>query len=350
MPTSGRWFVVGSFVLGCASAPPPPVAAPPRDLKAEKQLESVAADHEQVAAKLGAVGEHDRERCEFQVGDCKIEVKDQRDELMVKEQLTECRVMTDEAGVLRCMADGLVKHQKHAALAGFYSNDISCMQTVLACTEDLTRTAKDAAVMARAGQRERELRAVAHGAAAMNAMAAVDDEVSYLRATLPPSATDACAPDDVFEACTRAANSYEDQFEAELDKDDFHADVALGLLDQLAKARTSCGQPQLACLSTTLESHGLYPEGKKWVTRNFSALERREELGSALPAGARTRCINQASKEHQSRIVDAYVAYARESVLFFRVQLDKAFLAMHESQLACLESHAPRSSARAASR
>ena len=63
---------------------------------------------------------------------------------------------------------------------------------------------------------------------------------------------------------------------------------AYGLLDQLAKARTSCGQPQLACLSTTLESHGLFPEGKKWVTRNFSALERREELGSALPAGART--------------------------------------------------------------
>src|SRR5882724_10651290 len=102
MWTPGRWLVVGSFVIGCAGAPPPPVAAPPRDLKAEKQLQSVAAEHEQVEAKLGAVEAHDRERCEFQVGDCKIEVKDQRDELMVNEQLTECHVMTDETGVLRC--------------------------------------------------------------------------------------------------------------------------------------------------------------------------------------------------------------------------------------------------------
>jgi hypothetical protein len=274
-------------------------------------------------------------------------VKDQRDELMEHESLTECRVMADESGVQRCMADGLVKKMKHAALAGFYSSDISCMQAVLACTDDLSRTAKDAAVMARAGKRERELRSLPRGALATSAMASVDDQVGYLRATLPPSASDACAPDEKFESCTRDANRYEDAFEAELDKDDFKPDMALGLLEQLAKARSACSQPQLSCLSTTLESHGLYPEGKKWVTRNFAALERRDEIGSALSAGTRSRCINSASKEHQSHIVDAYVAYARESVLFFRVQLDKAFLAMHESQVACLKSHAPQS-ARAA--
>jgi hypothetical protein len=40
--------------------------------------------------------------------------------------------------------------------------------------------------------------------------------------------------------------------------------------------------------------------------------------------------------------VNAYVAYSREAVLYFRVQLDKAFLEMHESQLACLKGRAAR--------
>jgi hypothetical protein len=301
---------------------------------------SVAAEHDQVESRLGTVSDHDREQCEFRVGDCKILVKEQREDLMTAEELSECRVMPDSSGVMRCVADGLVQRRKQGKLAAFYSSATSCIRTVLACTDELTKTAADGAATVRAGAREQELRAVPRGAAAMNAMAAAEDEVSYLRATLPPSQTTACEAGDTLEQCTRAANAAEDQFETELAKNDFDKDVALSLLERFAKARAACSEPQIACLQTTLESHGLYPEGKKWVAKNFEALERREELGASVAAGARARCINGASKEHQARIVGAYVAYSHEAVLFFRVQLDKAFLSMHESQLACLKSHA----------
>jgi hypothetical protein len=194
----------------------------------------------------------------------------------------------------------------------------------------------------RAGQRERELRLSKRGAAATSAIAAVEEKVHYLRATLPPSQASACQPSDEQERCVKAATDYEDRFEAELEKDAFKPDSALDVLERGAKAREQCTAPEIACLSTTLEAHGLYPEGKKWVERNFDALERREQTGAAVAPAVRTRCINQGSKQHQGQIVSAYVAYVHDPVLFFRVQLDKAFLAMHESQVACLSAHLPR--------
>lgn len=333
------------FLAGCAAPEPPKVAAPPRDLAGERRLAAVTVERDAAEAKLLAVDAHDRERCEFQVGDCKILVHDQRDELMSSEELVECRVMPDEDGITRCVADELVKRRKQGPLATLYASDVECMHTVLACTDQLQKNAKDEAVQVRAGQREKDLRRSKRGAAASSAIAALDEKVHYLRATLPPSQSTACQPDDDRDRCVKAATDYEDQFEAELEKDDFHSDAALDLLEKEAKARAQCSAPEIACLSTTLEAHGLYPEGKKWVERNFEVLERREKTGVAVAPGVRNRCISQASKQHQGQIVNAYVAYVHDPVLFFRVQLDKAFLAMHESQVACLSAHLPRSNA-----
>jgi hypothetical protein len=341
-----RYLYALCFTLaGCAEAEPPRTPAPPpRDAAGERRLAAVSAERDETETKLAAVPQRDREHCEFRVGDCKIMVNDARDGLMKSEELDQCRVMSDAAGVTRCMADELVKRRKQAALADLYSSEVSCMRTVLSCTEELAQDARSAAVEQRAGQREREMHRTKRGGAALNAISAVEDKIAYLRATLPPSASKACQASEEAERCATAANDYEDQFEAELDKDDFRADAALALLEKSAKARTTCSQPELSCLTKTLESHGLYPEAKKWVTRNFDALEQRDAAGGALSPGTRGKCIAEASKVHQGKIVDAYLAYVHESVLFFRVQLDKAFLAMHEAQLACMTSHQPRHS------
>jgi hypothetical protein len=352
MRTSNRTYGYALFLVitGCAAPEPPKVAAPPpRDLAGEKRLAAVTVERDETEAKLVAVDARDRERCEFQVGDCKILVHDQRDELMSSEQLSECRVMEDESGVTRCIADELVKRRKQGELATLYASDVECMHTVLSCTDQLRRNAQDAAVQVRAGQREKDLRHSKRGVAATSAIAALQEKVHYLRATLPPAQSSSCEPDDARDRCDKTVSDYEDQLEAELEKDDFHTEAALDVLERQAKAREQCSAPEIACLSTTLEAHGLYPEGKKWVERNFEALERREQTGIVVAPGVRNRCLNQASKQHQGQIVNAYVAYVHDPVLFFRVQLDKAFLAMHESQVACLSAHLPRSSSGQAS-
>lgn len=340
--TSKRWSecALALALAGCAGSVPPLAAPPARNPEAERRLEVAADLREETEAKLAAVPPRGREKCEFQVGDCAILVGEERDRLMKTEQLSECNVMPDRAGKTRCLADELVKRQKHAELAALYANDTACMRTVLACTAQLDKDAARVAVEVRAGERQRELAALPRGAAATSAAAIAEAKIGYLRSTLPPSQATACEPGDEVDRCTRAAATYEDQFEAELDKDDYDPGVALGLLEQFAKAHSLCREPEIVCLSKTLEAHGLYPEAKKWVASNLALLERRQELSVGLPQRTRTRCISGASKEHQPHIVGAYVAYAREPVLYFRIQLDKAFLAMHESQVACLGSQA----------
>src|SRR5689334_12178291 len=151
-------FTLGLLLSGCAApevvrAPAPP----PRDLAGERTLSSVSAEREATQAKLSAVGEHDRERCEFRVGDCKILVDEQRESLMNSEELDHCKVMADQAAVTQCLAEELVKRRKQAALADLYANEVSCMKTVIACTDKLGEDARSAAVEQRAGQRERAM-------------------------------------------------------------------------------------------------------------------------------------------------------------------------------------------------
>jgi hypothetical protein len=344
--TRGLEWVVAVVLSGCAQPAPPAVAPPARNLDAERRLDGAATVREEVEAKLAAVLRRDRERCEFQVGDCAIQVDEERDQLMKSERLVECNVMPDRAAKTRCLADELVKREKHADLAALYGNDTACMRTVLECVDQLDKSAARVAVEVRAGERQRELAALPRGAAATSAAATTEAKAGYLRSTLPPSQATACEPGDEVERCIRAANADEDSFEKELDKDDYDPAIALGLLERSAQARLLCGKPELDCLSKTLEAYGLYPEAKKWVASNLALLERRQELSVGLPQAPRARCVNGASKEHQARIVDAYVAYVHEPVLFFRMKLDKAFLAMHESQVACLASQ-PRGPARA---
>jgi hypothetical protein len=238
----------------------------------------------------------------------------------------------------------LVKRRKHAELSAFYSNDTACMRTVLACTDKLEENAARAAVEVRAGERRRALTALPRGAAADNLAGSDQAKTEYLRATLPPSQRTACEPGDDVATCTRAAATDRKRIDAELLKEDYDPEVALGLLEQFAKGNSLCQTPEIACLSKTLETQGLYPEAKQWVARNFALLERRQELSATVSQRSRARCLTGASNEHQAHIVSAYVAYAHEPVLYFRMELDKAFLVMHEAQITCLTSQAPRQS------
>lgn len=343
--TPSRWYLcpLALALAGCAELPPPP-AAPARDLDAERKLHAVTVEREEVEAKLAVVVLAHREKCEFQVGDCVILVNEQRDDLMNAEELSACNVMPDRAGKTTCMAEQLMKRGKHTELSAFYASDTACMRTVLACTDLLDQNAAEVAVEVRAGERRRALAALPRGAAAGN-LAGIDQaKTEYLRSTLPPSRRAACEPGDEAIACTRAATAHKTSFETELLKEDYDPEVALGLFEQFARATSLCRTSEIVCLSKTLETQGLFQEAKLEVVRNFAALERRQELSARASQKSQARCLSGPSNEHQARIVSAYVAYAHEPVLYFRMQLDRAFLAMHEAQVTCLTSQALRPS------
>jgi hypothetical protein len=76
------------------------------------------------------------------------------------------------------------------------------------------------------------------------------------------------------------------------------------------------------------------------VDRNFGLLERRRKLASELPLDVADSCLNDTAAARQDALVTAYQRYSNETVLFFTVELHKAFAAMHEAQIRCLSSHA----------
>jgi hypothetical protein len=79
----------------------------------------------------------------------------------------------------------------------------------------------------------------------------------------------------------------------------------------------------------------VFPESRKWVERNLALLTQRQTLAAGAAAQGAS-CIADLQAEHQAEIVAAYVSYAREPVLYFRTQLDKAFLKLHQAQVSCL--------------
>jgi hypothetical protein len=88
-------------------------------------------------------------------------------------------------------------------------------------------------------------------------------------------------------------------------------------------------------LLSALPRYGVFPESRKWVERNLALLTQRQTL-AAGDAERGAACIQDLQAEHQAEIVAAYVTYAREPVLYFRTQLDKAFLKLHQAQVSCL--------------
>ena len=84
-----------------------------------------------------------------------------------------------------------------------------------------------------------------------------------------------------------------------------------------------------------MRSYGV-PESRKWVDRNLGLLSERQDLLARVSLASGNHCVTALQQQHQAGIVSAYVTYVREPVLYFRTQLDKAFLALHQAQVSCL--------------
>ncbi|HVU01673.1 MAG TPA: hypothetical protein VHE30_07975 [Polyangiaceae bacterium] len=331
-------FVGAWLAVGCVEALPPPVVVQ-HDPSAVKRMEAARTEHDELEATLALVVKPRREQCEFSNGDCRILVSDERDAIIKKEDLSDCNALPDPVGRLGCVASALRARGKEGELASFYEYESSCTKALLACTSELDARAAANAVEARADARRRELELSPKGALASSLPDAARARVEYLRATLPPAASASCDLSDSITECVSALSSRKDELSSMFRDESYAAPDALSLHQSIEAAEAKCRDPEIECLTHALEPYGLFPEARKWVERNMAELGQRSELASRVSPRTRASCTVSASTEHQDRIVQAYVAYTREPVLYFRERLDKAFLSLHDSEIACL-SHA----------
>jgi hypothetical protein len=273
-------------------------------------------------------------------GDCTLQVAEERSRLVSALRLDPCETAPDSEAKSTCIIAQLAPAGREHELTSYLSLDTWCLGKLTACVTSKADEDRVAALDARYASRKRELESAPGSVKARGAVAVTRARVEYLRATLPPDALNVCKPDASVESCLAPIKSEQEALLGRLKADDYDPKAALASYAQSAQAEAACGKPELECLTGVLSSYGVYPESRKWVDRNLDLLNQRQDLFGQVSDDAKTRCVATAQKELQGEIVSSYVAYVHQQVLFFRMQLDKSFMKLHESEVGCLQARA----------
>jgi hypothetical protein len=280
----------------------------------------------------------EQEACELRAGDCRLLVSEKRDKFLQNQSTVTCR-QPDPDLEARCVTNELLTHGDLSLATDYYEAELWCLDKLLECLSARKEKAKDDAVVARAASRRTEVEQSDTGTAALARVSLADAKIKYVRATLPPDAEEACAEVKTKESCLETARKGETAYVEEFDKPEqtYQRARAAKRLDELTKAQAECYQPELDCLLSRLPRYGETAETRKLLEQNFKLLEQRQRLIVKLGEGAGQICIEQGTTANQPEIVRSYVAYVREPVLFFRMQLHRAFRTLHQAQIDCLK-------------
>jgi hypothetical protein len=324
-------FVVLGLVCGCAVGPP---LATRDDGASERRVQQARAKYGDLQERLrGALVEHVAS-CKMTGDDCTHQVAEARGRLANKYGLP-CDDQPDADSKSACVKSQLEGHGHSRELAEYFALENWCVSKLLVCTADLASQTHQAEVEKRFAQRQQTLESAPASQAAQIAAVAQRAQIDYLRSSLPPEASTLCpAPADP-DACQQRASNEAKLLGDRLRQEPYDPVAAVTAYEASKHLEASCQRPTLECLLSALPRYGVFPESRKWVERNLALLTQRQTLAAGA-AGRGAACVGDLQAEHQAEIVAAYVPYAREPVLYFRTQLDKAFLKLHQAQVSCL--------------
>lgn len=325
--------VVGLGTMNaCGGAPPPPAKAkPPAELAGLREANSSMKE------KWSSTDDEIKNRCELSDGDCMMQVRDQRFELLGTRAFPECDA---ESGNEReaCEEQSAVDAGKGKQIAGLYEFHNRCLTQMLQCTAKLEAEALEKMKVARAETRMAQLLANGKNESAHVEALAAKEGVAYLRSTLPPKEEGACTDMDEVKSCVTSAEAQAKDLTEELRKDDgdYNEDYAATIYQDAQLAEAKCYEPEFACLQERARRWGATPDTAVPLKKNLELIKQRERLGLRVAPETAAKCKAEGIAKNQQSIISAYTTYARQPVLFFRKKLHQAFYKLHEDQLACL--------------
>ncbi len=324
-----------SILAACAATRE---VAPIRNPEAVRQFNETVAQRDKIRAQWEAAKPEDRQFCETKTGECRIEVTDQRDELISSHALPQCKAKPDSDEEAICIADELAKQGAPEPATKFYKADVWCLEKMTRCLAKHQEEVAEEARVVRLTQRRNSLEVSPQAVAWRSRVAAASEKIKYIRATLPPDADGECAQVTENPECEVSIKQRNSELEIELTKAEgaFDEKKAAKLYEQLTKIEASCYEPELKCLAKSVGKYGETNESRRWLQRNFDLLDKRQRLIEKAGDNASTPCLEKEVAAHQAEIIQSYRAYVREPVLFFRTQLHRSFFALHKSQIDCL--------------
>ena len=328
-------LLVTALAAACAASPP---AAPPRDLKGQSELQDAIKKRDLLEQKLAAATPEHRQRCEFQTGDCRLEVSERADAILGAHPTARCRSAADKTAELACVLEELALSGKKGKAIGFYEYQSECLDQILSCTGGVFEKAEAAKHEQIKNERRKRIESSREAIAFAARLTFASERVAYARTALPPNEEEACQKAEQLERCQADTESLESNFEAELDKPqaEYSDARALQLFTSIRSAQAKCFEPEYTCLARRLDVYGGNADTRKALAQTLKALEKREELVNDIAGPAAKGCLMTAVQKHQPNIVENYQRFAREPVTFFQSKLHGAFRSLYEAQISCL--------------
>ena len=318
----------------CGAAPPPPPQAPAADAGAKLNLAAQART--ELTAQLAKAPPDILVYCQNHAGDCLISLAERREELVKKHYLNACRE-SDPEKLGPCVARELEKSGQNDALASLYETENWCSRKLLECMTDFSKDAERMAIRERTQDRRAQVEAAPESAAAQRAPEFAKESLAFVRSILPPKGQVECAPSTP-EACEKRLTAPSADFEAELVKPPAAYDLKRTLIvyEALKRAEADCSTPELSCLLEQLQQYGGSAETDKLLKQNLDLLKQQQSIREGANPDAAEQCLSTGVTQHSDRIVSAYQAYAAAPANYALLRLQKAFIAMHQTQLWCL--------------
>jgi hypothetical protein len=303
------------------------------------ELKAAFNELDQRRAQFAKAPPEHQQACEIDVGDCRLTVNEKREKLIQNRGRVNCRTQDPEREA-RCIAEEMLGREDLTLALEFYNADIWCHDQLIACITKQASKAVTDSVTAQANKRRLDLEQSKDGIAERARGSFAAEKVKYIRATLPPEAEGDCEDVKTTDRCVESAREKESEYLKEFDKSesDYHFETAKRLLSNLNQAEAACYKPEIDCLLARLPKYGETKDTIPALEKNFALLEQRQRWFVKLGPEYAQHCIDEGTTAHQPEIIRSYLAYVREPVLFFRRQLHRAFLTMHQAQVDCLKS------------
>jgi hypothetical protein len=320
---------------GCAAGTPTGASDP----AAEQKLDQEVARRAELEKQWGETASEIRKECDLKVGECSMDVKDKRYDLVRRRSFPGCGAQVDPAAKVKCEDEAMVGLGEGEAVLEYYTFANWCLKGLIDCAAELEEEAAADAKQAKIRQRERTVEATPIAVRWRENVRIAEEKVKYVRSTLPPKADTLCQEHAKHDDCLAQVAPLEKELETYLHSDDaaYKQTEAVKLYRKAREHEAGCYQPEFDCLDAKLEKYAATDRTRALLQRNFEVIEQRERLASLAPDQVVESCLLQGASQHQDAVIAAYKQYARQTVLFFRLQLQKAFLAVHEAQVQCLQ-------------
>ena len=320
----------------CAPRVQTPVNDPEARAKLQRQADAIA----KIEADLAAANADLREACEFRAGDCLMESREKRQDLLHGRTFLECDSHVERQAKDRCEEEKLLERGEYEEVSSYYGHEQWCLNGMHECVAQLADQAAAAKNKAMVTKRRGAFFGSEIAMQLDLDLVVAKEQLKYVRTTLPMDVSNACEDLPEVATCTKSSKGLFRDLDKHLAQspDGYDEKQAEQLLRQAKEHEIECVHLEQECVEQELGKHGATPQTRRLLQQNLALLGEREQLRAEVDPATADACLRSGWAPEEAYLLTNFQQYAQQQVAYFRIQMHKSFLRVHRAQIACLKS------------